>query len=93
MQIETFYDIAATSGLLTKVLASGTEIFADFRAPDETVLDGLGISREYSIRYPASRLLLAAGDRVEIGGQGYQVREVLRISDGSECRATLSKES
>ena len=91
MLIEHFYDVAAVSGLLTRISAKGVELFADFRAPDENVLDGLAISREYSIRYPASRLALSAGDEVEIDGQGYRVREVRQVGDGSECRATLAK--
>lgn len=92
MLIEHFYDVAAVSGLLTRISAKGVELFADFRAPDENVLDGLAISRDYTLRYPASRLALAAGDTVEIDGQGYRVREVLRIGDGSECRVSLSCE-
>ena len=91
MLIEHFYDVAAVSGLLTRISAKGVELFADFRAPDETVLDGLAISREYSIRYPASRLDLAAGDEVEIDGQGYRVREVRRVGDGCECQGMLSR--
>ena len=43
-----------------------------FRAPDETVLDGFMLSRDYQIDYPASRLTLAAGDTVEVAGNTYQ---------------------
>ena len=38
----------------------------DFHAPDEDVLDGLGVSRNYMICYPTNRLTLASGDSLAI---------------------------
>jgi hypothetical protein len=64
----------------------------DFRAPDEDVLDGLGVNRNYTIRYPLSRLpLLAAGNALEIAGITYRVREVSAMGDGTEARASLTR--
>jgi hypothetical protein len=89
--VNTLYDAAAQAGLLTAAEFAGVVVWVDFRAPDEDVLDGLGVSRGYSIRYPTRRLLLATGDELTIDGQRYRVREVRQIGDGSECRATLSR--
>lgn len=90
--VNTLYDAAARSGLLTLARFGGMEVFVDFRAPDEDVLDWLGVSRNYSIRYPVSRLpLLAAGNTLEIAGLTYRVREVTALGDGSEQRATLTR--
>ena len=66
MNIEAFYDAAQRSGLLTAVIAAGNTVYCAFRAPDETVLDGFALSRDYQIDYPASVLTLAIGDTVEI---------------------------
>lgn len=90
--IDDIYDAAARSGLLTRAVVGGTEIMVDFRAPDEDVLDGLGVSRNHTIRYPVSRLpLLAAGNTLEIVGQTYRVREVIAMGDGTEARASLTR--
>jgi hypothetical protein len=96
--IERLYEAAARAGLLKEALwvpAAGAEpqtAFVDFRAPDETVLDGLGLSTDYSIRYPASRFVgLASGDIVIVNGERYRVREVRAVGDGSEKRASLTK--
>ena len=96
--IERLYEAAARAGLLKTVTwmpAEGAEpktTFVDFRAPDETVLDGLGLSTDYSIRYPASALTgLASGETLTIEGQAYRVRAVRAVGDGSEKRATLTK--
>lgn len=92
MLVETLYDAAANAGLLTRAVIGGTEVMVDFRAPDEDVLDGLGVSRNHSIRYPASRLPnLTAGNTLEIAGQTYRVREVTAMGDGTEARASLSR--
>lgn len=92
MLVETLYDAAANAGLLTRAVIAGTEVMVDFRAPDEDVLDGLGVSRNYTIRYPVSRLpLLAAGNTLEIAGQTYRVREVTAMGDGTEARASLTR--
>lgn len=96
--IERLYAAAARAGLLKEARwfpAEGAEpqtAFVDFRAPDETVLDGLGLSTDYGIRYPASALAgLASGETLTIEGQAYRVREVRAVGDGSEKRATLTK--
>jgi hypothetical protein len=96
--IERLYDAAARAGLLKEATwspANGAEpqtVAVDFRAPDETVLDGLGLSTEYAIRYPAGVLIgLAAGETVTLEGQAYRVREIRAIGDGSEKRATLTR--
>ncbi len=92
MEVTELYDAATAAGLLTEVIVSGAAVMAEFRAPDEPVLDGLALSTEYAIRYPASRLpALAAGDTVQIGGHTYRVREVHALNDGTECRATLTR--
>lgn len=89
--VDDIYDAAARSNLLTRAVIGGTEVMVDFRAPDEDVLDGLGVSRNYVIRYPVSRLpLLAAGNALEIAGQTYRVREVTAMGDGTEARASLT---
>jgi hypothetical protein len=89
--IEEIYDAAARAGLLTAAECAGTVVRVDFRAPDEDVLDGLGVSRGYTIRYPAQRLGLAAGDELTVAGHPYRVRAVRQVGDGSECRATLTR--
>lgn len=91
MDIATLYEAARNAGLLTPVTVAGTTVYCAFRAPDETVLDGLALSRDYQIDYPAAWLTLAAGDAVEIAGAAYRVREVRAIGEGSERRATLSQ--
>lgn len=92
MMIETLYDAAANAGLLTRAVIGGTEVMVDFRAPDEDVLDGLGVSRNHTIRYPVSRLPnLTAGNTLEIAGQSYRVREVTAMGDGTEARASLTR--
>ncbi len=95
--IESLYDAAARSGLLQKATwapdrAPRMTTWVEFRAPDESILDGLGVSTDYTIRYPASRLVgLVQGDTVDIGGITYRVREVRAVGDGSESRATLAR--
>ncbi len=92
MEVTDFYDAAAAAGLLAEVIAGGVPVLCEFRAPDASVLDGLALSTDYAIRYPASRLpSLAGGDSVVIAGESYQVREVRALGDGSERRATLTK--
>jgi len=92
MDVTTLYEAARNAGLLTAVtVAGGSVVHCGFRAPDETVLEGFALSRDYQLDYPAAWLTLAAGDTVEIAGTAYQVREVRAIGDGSEQRASLSK--
>lgn len=92
MDITALYDAAAHAGLLTLAKVGSQENLVDFRAPDEDALNGLALSRDYSIRYPLSRLpSLVSGDAVEIGGQFYRVRELCALGDGSEMRASLTR--
>ena len=90
--IETLYDAAASAGLLIRAVSGSLEVMVDFRTPDEDVLDGLGVNRNYTIRYPLSRLpLLAAGNSLDIAGITYRVREVSAMGDGTEARASLTR--
>ena len=95
MDVVTLYEAARNAGLLTAVTVAGSPggqtVYCGFRAPDETVLDGFALSRDYQLDYPAAWLTLAVGDTMEIAGASYQVREVRAIGDGSERRAFLSQ--
>lgn len=95
LAVELFYESARNAGLLTAVTVMGSTgnqtVHCAFRAPDETVLDGFALSRDYQIDYPASWLTLAAGDTVEVAGNTYQVRDVRAIGDGTERRASLTQ--
>lgn len=91
MDVATLYEAARNAGLLTPITVAGTTVHCAFRAPDETVLDGFALSRDYQLDYPASWLTLVAGNTVEIAGVTYQVRDVRAIGDGSERRASLSQ--
>ena len=91
LAIESFYEAAQRSGLLTAVTVGTATVHCAFRAPDETVLDGFALSRDYQLDYPAAWLTLAAGDTLDVAGISYQVRDVRAIGDGSERRAFLSK--
>ena len=95
MNVADLYDAAARCGLLTTVKvgtgAAAVTVQAAFRAPDDSVLDGLALSRDYEIEFPTERLLLSVGDIVEIAGQSYRVREVIALRDGNEYRARLAR--
>ena len=92
LSVDFLYAAAANAGLLKAASIGGTQVLVDFRAPDEDVLGGMGVSRDYAIRYPLAWLpALAAGTTLEVAGQPYRVREVTAMGDGSECRATLSR--
>lgn len=91
MNVTDLYEAADRSEMLTAVTVGMAIIQCAFRAPDETVLDGLALSRDYHIEYPTVWLTLAIGDLVEIEGQSYRVREVRQIRDGRESVASLSK--
>jgi hypothetical protein len=97
MDIESLYDAAARAELLDEAIwardgGPKVTLRVAFRAPDASILDGLGVSTDYTMRYPASRFVgLKQGDRVEIRGVVYRVREVRAVGDGSEMRATLSR--
>ena len=91
LAVELFYESARNAGLLTAVTVAGNTVHCAFRAPDETVLDGFALSRDYQLDYPAAWLTLAAGDTLDVAGISYQVRDVRAIGDGSERRASLSQ--
>ncbi|WKB50782.1 head-tail joining protein [Eleftheria terrae] len=91
MPIEELYLAAARAGLLSDAEVGGRTVAVDFRAPDESVLDGLALSADPSIRYPASWLPeLAAGDSLQVGRQSYRVRLVRVLGDGTERQALLT---
>ncbi len=83
------YAAAGRAGLLTPAVIGGAEVLVDFRSPDVEVLDGLGLSSDYAIHYPADGVVLDSGHELVISGVTYRVREVRAVGDGSECRATL----
>lgn len=85
------YAAAGRAGLLTSAMIGGREVLVDFRAPDTEVLDGLALTTDYVIRYPADAVILDTGHELVIGGINYRVREVRAIGDGSEFRATLMR--
>jgi hypothetical protein len=91
VSVADLYDAADRAGLLTPVRVGAESVACAFRAPDEVLLDGLVLSRDYTIEYPASRLTLAVDDTVEIDGGQYRVRDVLSLRDGTECRAKLAR--
>lgn len=91
VSVSDLYAAAGHAGLLTQATIGGAEVLVDFRAPDVEVLDGLGLSSDYAIRYPADEVVLDIGHDLVIGGVIYRVREVRAIGDGSECRATLTR--
>ncbi len=93
VRVEDLYAAAANAGLLVEAEVGGRIVMVDFRAPDETVLDGLALSTDYTMRFPASALPdLTVGQVVSIGGASYRVRNLRAIGDGSERRADLSRE-
>jgi hypothetical protein len=92
MRVERFYEAAARAGLLVNAQIGGHTVAVEFRAPDETVLDGLALSADYTMRFPASALpALAIGDSVSIADNTYRVRDIRSIGDGSERSALLSR--
>jgi hypothetical protein len=92
VSVESLYDAAASAGLLTRAVIGSAELMVEFRAPDEDVLDGLSVSRNYTIRYPVSRLpSLSPGNTLEIAGQTYRVREITVTGEATEARASLTR--
>ena len=91
VSVSDLYAAAGRAGLLTPATIGGAEVLVDFRAPDVEVLDGLGLSSDFAIRYPTDEVVLDAGHELVIGGVTYRVREVRAIGDGAECRATLMR--
>jgi hypothetical protein len=63
-----------------------------FDMPGEAILDGMVISREYSLRCEASKFgALGFGASVLVGTGSYEVRENRLLDDGVFCLITLSK--
>ena len=96
--VEQIYEAATNAGLLKDCLwrpsdGSPTKRFSvGFAAPDDTVLDGLSLSTEYVMTYPASIFIgLAQREPVVIDGVTFLVRELRAVGDGSEMRATLTR--
>lgn len=95
---EQVYQAAANAGFLKECLwqpSDGSPAqtgHVGLRAPDDTVLDNLTLSRETVISYPASCFVgLTAREVLEIEGIRFQVREVRAVGDGSEMRARLTR--
>lgn len=92
MRIEELYAAAARAGLLVEVEVEGQTIAVDFRSPDESVLGGLAMSADYTMRYLATAIpSLAVGSSVSVSGTAYRVREIRNIGDGSEAHASLTR--
>jgi hypothetical protein len=89
---EFLYLAAANAGLLTPARIGSREVLVDFRAPDEEVLGGLGLSRNYTMRYPRTWWSdLTPGSELDIGGQSYRVLEIRQLPDASEVQASLTR--
>lgn len=92
IRLEELYAAAARSGLLVEAEIDGQTVAVDFRSPDESVLGGLAMSADYTMRYPAMALpSLAVGSTVLINGLSYRVREIHSIGDGSEAHTSLTR--
>jgi hypothetical protein len=92
LSAEFLYLAAANAGLLTPARIGSREVLVDFRAPDEEVLGGLGLSRNYTMRYPRAWWPdLAPGMVLDIGGQNYRVLEIRQMAEGSEVQASLTQ--
>ena len=96
--VETVYAAAASAGLLQACVwrpSDGSTMQSHpvgFSCPDESLLDGLTVSTEYAMTFPASVFMgLAAQDQVQIGPATYLVREVRAVGDGTERRARLTR--
>ena len=96
--IDNLYEAAAHAGFLKSCVwqpSDGTPAQAQlvgFAAPDETLLDGLTLSTDYVMSYPAGVLVgLTVRETVAIDGQLFQVREIRAVGDGSEWRTKLSR--
>lgn len=96
--IEQLYEAAHRAGFLKRCVwqpkdGSAPHIhMVGIAAPDEMLLDGLTLSTETAMTYPASAFTgLQARDRVDIDGAAYQVRDIRAIGDGAELRAKLTR--
>ena len=96
--VEQIYASAANAGLLKDCQwrpSDGSPPQSHpvgFAAPDDTVLDGLTLSTEYVMTYPASIFVgLAQREPVVIDGVTFLVRDIRAVADGSEMRAKLTR--
>jgi len=96
--VEQLYEAAGNSGLLKECVwhpSDGTSAQSypvGFGAAEDTVLDGLTLSAEYAMTYPASTFVgLAQREPVQIDGVTFLVRDIRAVGDGSEMRAYLTK--
>jgi len=96
--VEAIYQAAANAGLLKRCTWHPSDggppqsHSVGLRAPDESLLDNLTLSRETTMSYPSTLFEgLAAGEVVEIEGQRFLVREVCAIGDGREMHAKLTR--
>jgi hypothetical protein len=96
--VDQIYEAAANAGLLKECVWRPSDgsppqhHSVGFDAPDDTVLDGLTLSTEYVMTYPASVFVgLAQREPVEIDGVTFLVRDILAVGDGSEIRAKLTR--
>ena len=96
--VETVYAAAASAGLLQACVWHPSDGSAEqshsvgLSCPDESLLDGLTVSTEYAMTFPASMFTgLAAQEQVQIGSATYLVREVRAVGDGTERRARLTR--
>lgn len=96
--VEQIYEAATNAGLLKSCLwrpsdgSPSQHHPVGFAAPDDTVLDGLTLSTEYVMTYPASFFIgLAQREPVEIDGVTFLVRDIRAVGDGSEIRAKLTR--
>ncbi len=96
--LEALYQAAANAGFLKECIWRPSDgspprtNMVGFAAPDETLLDGLTVSTEYVLSYPATIFAgLAVREVVEIDGVRFQIRELKAVGDGSEMRAKLTR--
>ncbi len=96
--LDTLYAAAANAGLLQMCVWRPSDGSLEqshavgFSAADSSLLDGLALSCEYAMTYPATVFTgLATREIVRIGGVAFQVREVRSIGDGSEMRVKLTR--
>ncbi|UZF20668.1 hypothetical protein LG939_04070 [Ralstonia pseudosolanacearum] len=96
--VATLYEAAANAGLLKECIWRSSDgspprtNMVGFAAPDETLLDGLTVSTEYVMSYPATIFAgLGPRETVEIAGAVFHVRDLRAVGDGSEIRAKLTR--
>lgn len=96
--VQALYEAAANAGLLKTCVWHPSDGGpprtnpVGLAAPDETLMDGLTLSTEYLMSYPALIFEgLVAGERVGIDGVLFKVRDTRAVGDGSEKRARLTR--